>query len=35
LTFVLGVKEFLKVDIPSWLSPERAIEIYQEIKDLT
>lgn len=35
LTFVLGVKEFLKQDIPSWLTPERAIEIYQEIKDLT
>ena len=35
LTFVLGVKDFLKQDIPSWLSAERAIEIYTEIKELT
>lgn len=35
LTFVLGVKEFLKQDVPSWLTAERAIEIYSDIKDLT
>lgn len=35
LTFILGVKEFLKVDVPSWLNSDRAIEIYQEIKELT
>jgi hypothetical protein len=32
LTFVLGVKEFLKYDTPSFLTPEKAIEIYSEIK---
>ncbi len=35
LTFVLGVKEFLKQDIPSWLTGEKAIEIYSEIKQVT
>jgi hypothetical protein len=28
LTFVLGVKEFLKVHPPAWLISEKAIEIY-------
>jgi hypothetical protein len=32
---VLGVKEFLKCDVPSWLTADRAIEIYSEIKELT
>ena len=35
LTFVLGVKEFLKQDVPQWLTPEKSIQIYSEIKDLT
>lgn len=35
LTFVLGVDEFLGQSVPSWLSGEKAIAIYQEIKDLT
>lgn len=35
LTFVLGVKDFLKSQPPSWLTGQRAIEIYQEIKELT
>jgi hypothetical protein len=35
LAFILGVKEFLKHDPPTWLSFERASEIYKEIKDLS
>jgi hypothetical protein len=35
LTFVLGVEEFLNQNIPTWLSGEKAIEIYKEIKELT
>ena len=35
LTFVLGVEDFLSQQIPSWLSGEQALKIYQEIKDLT
>jgi hypothetical protein len=29
------VKDFLKYQIPAWLTGEKAIEIYSEIKDLT
>jgi hypothetical protein len=32
---VLGVDEFLNQHVPGWLSGEKAIAIYQEIKDLT
>ena len=35
LTFVLGVEEFLSQHVPGWLSGEKAIEIYKEIKELT
>ena len=35
LTFVLGVEEFLNQNVPGWLSGEKAIEIYKEIKELT
>jgi hypothetical protein len=35
LTFVLGVEEFLSQSVPGWLSGEKAIEIYKEIKELT
>ena len=35
LTFVLGIEDFLNQQVPAWLSGEKAIEIYQEIKDLT
>jgi hypothetical protein len=35
LTFVLGVEEFLSSNVPAWLSGEKALQIYQEIKDLT
>jgi hypothetical protein len=35
LTFVLGVEEFMMQKVPAWLSGEKAIEIYQEIKELT
>eukprot|EP00347_Sterkiella_histriomuscorum_P002589 403367560 len=35
LTFVLGIKDFLKHQPPKWLVGQRAIEIYQEIKEYT
>ena len=35
LTFVLGVKDFLKYQPPNWLTSQRAIEIYEEIKYIT
>lgn len=35
LTFVLGVEEFMNQQVPPWLSGEKAIAIYQEIKELT
>lgn len=35
LTFVLGVEEFMMQQVPTWLSGERAIAIYEEIKQLT
>ncbi len=35
LTFILGVEDFLSSNVPAWLSGEKALQIYQEIKDLT
>lgn len=35
LAFVLGVKEFLKIEIPPWLTSEKAYSIYNEIKEQT
>ena len=35
LTFVLGVQEFMMQSVPAWLSGEKAIQIYEEIKNLT
>ena len=35
LTFVLGVEEFLSQHVPGWLSGDKAISNYEEIKALT
>lgn len=35
LTFVLGVHEFMMQQVPAWLNGEKAIQIYNEIKELT
>lgn len=34
LAFVVGIKEFEKLDVPTWLTLDKALEIYDEVKEM-
>ena len=34
LAFVVGTKEFERIEVPTWLTLDKALEIYDEIKDM-
>ena len=34
LAFELGIKDFERIEVPSWLTLENALQIYDEIKDM-
>lgn len=34
LAFALGTKDFTNVEVPSWLTLDNALQIYDEIKDM-
>lgn len=34
LAFVVGTKEFQFIDVPSWLTLDKALEIYDQLKEM-